>query len=258
MTTTLRRWTPLETLTVRAWYQDGKTVAWMAGQLGRTSVATRLKLKRLGLRRCDRHPLSAATVAQVMGLSCPKTVTTWVGRGWLRPIGGRRCRPWRFDALALWDLCANPQTVVAWDGARITDRELRAYAMEQRAQHPRWLRVGEVARRFHVAPVTVTGWVAQGRFASEQVQRYGVLWVQEDALDGFVAPCERQLVRYHCCGRRLPTGAAVPPASHVLICVVCWPDVRMLPGGHLLRLVPPGQDGLLGAEAATIDERRAA
>ena len=141
-----------------------------------------------------------------MGLGCPKTVTSWVGRGWLRPIGGRRARPWRFAATALWDLVALPEAVVAIQPERITDAELRAYAVEQRAQHPRWLRLTEVARRYHVTSGTVAGWVAQGRFAAEHVQRYGVLWLREDALHGFVAPCEQRWVRTACCRRRVPIG----------------------------------------------------
>ena len=99
-----------------------------------------------------------------MGVGCPKTVTSWVSRGWLRPIGGRRARPWRFAATALWDLVALPAAVVAIQPERITDGELRAYAVEQRAQHPRWLPLTEVARRYHVTSGTVAGWVAQGRF----------------------------------------------------------------------------------------------
>ena len=55
--------------------------------------------------------------------------------------------------------------------------------------------------------------------------------------------------------RRRPWAA--PPA--ILICLTCWPDVRVLPGGHLLRLVPPGQGGPPSATTSPIDdERRAA
>jgi len=155
------------------------------------------------------------------------------------PFGGRRARPWRFAGGALWDLVALPEAVVAWVPERIADAELRAYAIEQRAQHPLWLRLREVARRYHVTPGAVAGWVAQGRFAAVQVQRYGGIWIRADALDTFVAPCERPVVRHHCCGRRVWTGAAAPPSAHRLICAACWPMVRVLPGGHLLRLLPP-------------------
>jgi hypothetical protein len=258
MTTTRARWTALDELTLRVGIHDGLPLATIAGQLGRTPTAVREKRKRLGLRRGDRHTPSAAAVAHVMGVGCPKTVTSWVGRGWLRPIGGRRVRPWRFDSTALWDLVALPAAVVAIQPERITDAELHAYALEQRAHLPRWLPLRAVATRYHVTSGTVAGWVAQGRFAAEHLQRYGVLWLRADALDGFVPPCQRPRVRYACCGRRLPTGAARPPANHVLICAACWPDVRVLPGGHLLRLVPPGQGGVPSAEASIIDDRRRA
>ena len=217
----------------------------------------REKRKRLGLRASDRHTLSAATVAQIMGVGCPKTVTSWVGRGWLRPIGGRRARPWRFAATALWDLVVLPEAVVAIQPERITDGELRAYALEQRAQHPRWLRLREVALRYHVTSGTVAGWVAQGRFAADQVQRYGVLWLREDALTDFVAPCEQRWARTACCRRRVPIGHGTPPQA-ILICQTCWPDVRVLPGGHLLRLVPPSHDGPPSTEASAIDDARRA
>ena len=146
-----------------------------------------------------------------------------------------------------------PEAVVAIQPERITDGELRAYAVEQRAQHPRWLRLGEVAQRYHVTSGTVAGWVAQGRFAAEQVQRYGVLWLREDALHGFVAPCDQRWVRTACCRRRVPIGHGTPPTA-VLICQTCWSDVRVLPGGHLLRLVPPSHVGLPSVEAS--DQRR--
>jgi len=254
-----RRWTALDELTLRTCYQDGVPVRTIARQLRRTQTAIRLKQRRLHLRRCERHTLPAAAVARTMGLSCPKTVANWVGRGWLRPIGGRRARTWRFDPLALWDLCANGQTFVAWEVARITDPELRAYAAEQRALHPRWLRLQEVARRYHVTPGTVAGWVTQGRFVAEQVQRYGVVWLREDALDGFVPPCEQRRIRYACCGRRVPTGAAVPPSTHQLFCAACWPQLRVLPGGHVLRLVPPADVTTFdGTQASPTPGRRAA
>jgi len=37
------------------------------------------------------------------------------------------------------------------------------------------------------------------------------------------------------------------PSYAVLICAACWPDVRVLPGGHVLRLVPPVRDGATDA-----------
>jgi hypothetical protein len=257
MTMTRARWTALDELTLRAGYQDGQCDSCLAGQLGRTPTAVREKRKRLGLRGRDRHTLSAAAVAQIMGVGCPKTVTSWVGRGWLRPIGGRRARPWRFDPGTLWDLVALPEAVVAIQPERIIDGELRAYAVEQRATHPRWLRLHEVARRYHVTCGTVVGWVAQGRFAPDDIARYDGLWIREAALAGFVPPCEQRWVRTACCRRRVPIGRSTPPTA-ALICAGCWPDVRVLPGGHLLRLVLPVHDGASAAAAGSEGERQAA
>ena len=72
MMTTRARWTALDELTLRAGVQDGLPLATIAGQLGRTPTAVREKRKRLGLRSSDRHTLSAAAVAQIMGLGCPE------------------------------------------------------------------------------------------------------------------------------------------------------------------------------------------
>ena len=96
-----------------------------------------------------------------------------------------------------------------------------------------------------MAPMTVTGWEAQGRFAAADVARYNGLWIRETALDGFVPPCEQRWVRTACCRRRVPVGRSMPPEA-ILICQTCWPDVRVLPGGHLLRVLPP----VAGAETA--------
>ena len=137
-------------------------------------------------------------------------------------------------------------------------RSHSALRPSRHARAERRLTMREVASRYHVTAGTVAAWVAQGRFAPDDIARYDGLWIREAALAGFVAPCEQRWVRTACCRRRVPIGYSTPPQA-TLICQTCWPHVRVLPGGHLLRLVPPGQGGILSAEASTVDrERRAA
>ena len=180
--TTRARWTALDELTLRAGVQDGLPLAIIAGQLGRTPTAVREKRKRLGLRSVrPAHPVGGRRRADHgRGLSQDGDEL-----GWPRLAAAHR---WTAGAsLALRRHRAVGSGRAAGGGRRhpagaITDAELRAYAVEQRAQHPRWLRLtrGRAALSRHVRHGGRLG--GAGALCRRAPARYGGLWIREDAL----------------------------------------------------------------------------
>lgn len=209
-----RSWTYGEVFALQELVAEGKSVKWLAAHFRRTPTAIELKIKRVcGLLRSTRQTLSSRDIARIMGLGCSKTVVTWVERGWLTPVPGRVTKgTWRFEEFCLWSFVENPETHMAWEVKRITDPDLQAHALEHRVKHPRWLTMGEVARRYHVARGTVYQWITKQKVIPyDMVYKYDNHYIREDALEGFVMPSERPRdgARYsypRCLGgqRRLP------------------------------------------------------
>ena len=187
--TTRARWTALEELTLRAGFQDGLPLATIAGQLGRTPTAVREKRKRLGLRRCDRHTLSAAAVAQMHGRGLSQDGDEL---GWPRLAAAHRRTAGASLALRLpprcgiWSRCRRrsspwtPERHHRWRAARLRRRAAGAAPALAAADG------GRAALSRHVRHGGRLGG-AGALCAPSDLQRYGGLWMREDALHGFVA-----------------------------------------------------------------------
>lgn len=194
-------WTQAELEKLAYMAQQGYLNAEIAAALGRTTEAVRVKRKRMRLTRRGRVTwfMSGRDVARLMGIDgCEKTVARWIQRGWLKghksQAGAGRYRRWRVGRDALFDFVADPKYFPVYDPERIRDPELRAHAIEAR-QGRRYLRPGEVARRYCVTTGAVNQWIHRGLLPAV---KWGNWWVPEDALDSFVSPCERskQGLRY--------------------------------------------------------------
>jgi helix-turn-helix protein len=162
-----------------------------ARQLRRTRVAIVVKTKRLRCTMTKRPTvLTARDVARLIGKGCSKSVTWWIDAGWIkaRAADMRGRRIWR----VCWDdlivFLRDPRYWMTWDAARITDPELRAEMLALRVDAPRWLTIGEVARRYCVISNTVWQWIEKGFLPA---MRYGNWYIREDALLGWMPPCER-------------------------------------------------------------------
>jgi hypothetical protein len=95
---------------------------------------------------------------------------------------------WRVCWDDLMSFLREPRYWMAWDAERITDRDLRAEMRSLRAIAPRWLTIGEVARRYSVISNTVGQWITKGFLPA---MRYGNWYIREDAIAGWLPPCER-------------------------------------------------------------------
>lgn len=163
----------------------------IARRLGRSETAVRLKAKRLRYRLLHtRAALTAADVQRLLGLSCPKSVARWIEAYGLRArnAGTPRHPIYRVQWEDLYAWLEDPAHWMAYDPARCTEPPLREHLAELRQGQPRWLSVGEVARRYCVGCSTVKQWVAKGFLPAT---RYGNWWIRESDLDGWLPPCER-------------------------------------------------------------------
>lgn len=170
---------------------DGYNYDAIARRLKRTPVAVRIKAKRLSHRLLrTRSALGARGAQRLLGLACAKTVTLWIaGYGLKARNGGKPKRPlWRIQWLDLMAWLEDPRHWMAYNPARVTEPALREHLTEIRQGQPRWLAVGEVARRYCVTVGTVHQWRVKG-FLS--MTRYGNWWVRESDIEGWVQPCER-------------------------------------------------------------------
>lgn len=188
-----REWTEEELMLVEEWIGLGRSDEAIGQRLGRTATAIQVIRKRRGIASRTRSLLSSQAVAQQLGVRCPKTVVRWLRLGWLQGRQGQRRGPhrqWFVTEEALLAFLQDPRGWPAWSPERISDPSLREWATEVRTE--RYLRLGEVARRFHVHEHTVWQWLERGELAAV---RWGNWWIAESSLRGFVIPSER--VREH-------------------------------------------------------------
>ena len=169
----------------------GFDYTYCARQLRRSRTAIVVKAKRIRCRMLRRPTvLTAREVADLLGKKCSKSVTWWIGAGWLKAraamMNGRKI--WRVCWDDLMDFLREERYWMAWDVARITDADLRTDMFALRAGRPRWLTIGEVARRFCVLSNTVGQWIYKGFLPAV---RYGNWYIREDEIADWVAPCER-------------------------------------------------------------------
>lgn len=206
-----RQWTARDDLELRSMFEEGKRFSTIATQLKRSRQAVLLRLQRLGISlRIDRRMLTAAEAGAIMGKD-PKTIALWIKAGWLkgRRNSGKRGSCYRIDPLELWEFVEVWECHMGWDPERITDPDLREHALAIRTTATRWLRPSEVGDRYGVLHSTVNDWIDKGLLMGI---KWGNWWIPEDALVGFVPPCQIsrkqgetiESMRYACCSRRIP------------------------------------------------------
>lgn len=201
------RWTPREVDRLIDLIDQGYGYAHIARRLKRSELAVTLKAKRLGYQLLStRAALTASDIARLLSLRCAKVVSIWIRRYGLKARNASRSvRPlWRVQ----WEkLCAwleDPAHWMAYDPARCTDPPLREHLLEIRAGQPRWLRLGDVARRYCVSFQAVAQWITRGHLPAT---RYGNWWIRESDLAGWLPPCERSRTGIPRGVRRLVVGA---------------------------------------------------
>lgn len=177
----------------------------IARRLGRTRTAIVVKTKRLRCKMTKRPTvLDGRTIQHLLGLGCSKQVAHWIKIGALkgkarRCVGRTKRRIWA----VLWDdlmaFLRDRRYWMAWEAERITDTDLRTEMLAMRSCG-RWLRIGEVARRFCVTVKAVYQWIRWGWL---NARRYDNHYVWSEDLEGWIPPTERK--------RAAPTHA--PPTD---------------------------------------------
>lgn len=185
-----RNWTDADIALMEDCLERGWTNDRIGRALGRTGNAINVKRKRLGIRSVLRQPtlMTGRKAARLLGVE-DKLVAKWATKGWLagkRGLARGGGRQWVFTEEALLAFLENASHWHRWSPERINERWLREWALE--LPRPRYLTVGEVARRYHVASRTVGAWLDTGVLP---FVRNGNRMVDERALAGFVPPYDR-------------------------------------------------------------------
>lgn len=157
--------------------------------LGRSANAVNVMRKRRGLASRTEHLLSSHAVADRLGFGCSKSVVRLIRAGYLRGRRGQRRganRQWYVTEDAVLAFLEDERFWHLWEPARITDPDLRDWAME--LPRPRYLTLTQVAERYAVASGSVGNWLDKGVLP---FVRRGNRLIPETALAGFVPPCER-------------------------------------------------------------------
>ena len=183
-----KAWTPDDDMTLDDLAAQGLSMPQIARRMGRSvnSVDVRSGGRLRGLR-----PMSARQVAALLGLGGSKTVSRWIAEGWLRgrklAVGAGAARRWGVSEDALLTFLEDTAHWHRWEADRITDPDIREWALELRAG-VRFLTLAEVARRFTVETKTVGQWIDNGYLPAVD---NGNRMVRESDLAGFVIPSER-------------------------------------------------------------------
>ncbi len=184
-------WTTEDEWAVADGLAEGRTYAQIAKRLGRSTNSVKVYCAR-NVKVLAVRPYSCRTVAELLGLGCAKTVAKWIERGWLSgarsSVGAGVARRWIVTEDALLAFLADPAHWQRWDAERITNRELREWATETRAE--RYWTQAEVAKRFSVVTGTVGAWLDRGFLAYVDTGSHRM--VRESDLATFVMPSERQ------------------------------------------------------------------
>jgi excisionase family DNA binding protein len=184
-------WTAKETDQLISLIEKGTPYATIAKRMKRTEVSIRLRSKRIGTRILTTNAtMSARDVAEQLGVRCSKTVSRWIGRGWLKAANaGTETRPlWRISWEDLTAFMENPAYWIAWHTDRIPDLALREWAQELRANEEPLLAHAEIAQRYGVGRDTIGNWLDKGWLPSV---RYGNRFIPASALKDWEVPIER-------------------------------------------------------------------
>lgn len=209
-------WTVNEEQQVIELLQAGVVGRSLERRTGRSVRAIRLFFNKRGITISDlrRDVGGCRTMLEVARLmNVPhQTVYDWIMAKELAQAGPvRRTRePHRYITDdALMTFLAYRPAWPDWEPNAMTDADWRGYAEEQRAvAGGRWLTTADIASRYHVAPGTVTGWIARGALvAMERKRRY---YVWSATLDTFIPPLEaydRTAANHRAWGTRRQQGA---------------------------------------------------
>ena len=201
-----RYWKRAEVDELKRLIDEGYSYDRIAKRLKRSRAAVVIKCRKLNYRLLHtRSALTAREAQRLLGLSDSKIVTRWItGYGLKARNGGDPQRPlWRIQWLDLMEWLEDPHHWMAYDPAKVTEATLREHLVEIRQGQPRWLTVGEVARRYCVSLGAVQQWREKGLLP---MVRYGNWWARESDLAGFVIPSERSWVGMPLRATRLLVG----------------------------------------------------
>lgn len=185
-----RNWTT-EQLTALEWMLDkGMPDAAIGKALGRSATAVQVMRKRSRLPSRTERNYTCRKLGSLLGVD-GKAVAWWIRNRWLRGRQGQRRgrnRQWVVTEDALMEFLENRAYWHLWDPARLADRDLREWALEQRSEQ--FLTLAEVARRFWVVESTVGSWLDRGELPFVRRGR-GNRLVPESSLRGWVPPGQR-------------------------------------------------------------------
>ena len=191
-----RAWTKDEIATLRTLAEAGHSDEAIRQRIGRTRAATQTKRARLGIKHGSSHLLTAKTIAGMLGIKTRPPVRSWMRKGLLHatPVPdwgraqGREAQRWSVTGDDLMEFLKNPAHWHRWRPERITDDELRRWALDLQGDD-RFLSMSEVAAQFGVHRLAAHRWASTGVIPATRF----VNWmVRERDLVGFVPPHARQ------------------------------------------------------------------
>jgi len=161
-------WTRARVARLAALVEAGILYPEIAHRLGTTATAVAIARKRHHIPAPTRSLPTAIGVARRLGISDCRTVTRWIGHGWLRARRGPKLgnsQVWYVVDEDLFAFLEDPAHWHRWTPERIPDAALREWAAEIRAG-ARFLRLAEVAGLCFVERSTVTSWIRKGWLAA--------------------------------------------------------------------------------------------
>lgn len=185
-----RNWTPEQLAALDEMLDKGLPDEAIGKKLGRSAVAVQVRRKRMRMASRTARNYSCNKLGELLGVD-PKCVTWWILQRWLRGRRGQRRGPnrqWYVTEDALLEFLEDPKHWHLWEPGRITDKDLREWALEQRRE--RFLTQAEVAARYFVVRATVAAWFDRGDLPFVRRGR-GNRMVPESALRGWVPPGQR-------------------------------------------------------------------
>lgn len=230
-----RPWTKEEEYRLLSLLEEGKSYDDIARRLKRTRNAVIIKAKKRGVRLLTVGGVyTARDISLMLGIPPDhRTVTWWIRTGALVATNGGTARKpiWRIHLEDLWAFLENEQYWMAWKVEAITDPDLRDWARELRDGTPRWLTIGEVARRLFVTHASVNDYIHKGYLPSV---KYGNHWIRESDLDGFVVPADW---RKCSCKKRIDPRTATPFQVQHRLCATCAAQFSPLSDGTRIRII---------------------
>lgn len=161
----------------------------IAGSLGRSELAVRLKLKRLGYKwiKGVEGFFTARATARIFGVDS-KTVAWWIDNGWLEgdrfPIGYGPYLVRRISYDAIRNFIEKGQYWHLWDPQRMKPGSLKEWAGEVRNGRGRFVTTGELSRITYWS----VGWIGKLiRRGIIKAIRYGANWkIPQEEADRFL------------------------------------------------------------------------